>query len=172
MQSRAPPLDFPRCIAMQVGIELHDVAAPGPLALPGNKGALYIYIAICMGGIWLFSLVPMPFQLFIIHVRHHKCSTCWVRVLCCIPINSLLFARLTNLHRAAISNRLPIGRFAQQQVGLDLNFLSHFPPLPGLRLHVLLCICGVELVCVGISTFQPCNGLDLREPRPFLTHQL
>ena len=53
---------------MQVSIEVQDVAAPVDLALPSNKGALYIYLAICLGGIWFFSLVPVPFQLFIIHV--------------------------------------------------------------------------------------------------------
>eukprot|EP00775_Hariotina_reticulata_P008415 gene8415-8599_t len=42
-------------------ISLHDVSEPQPLALPKYQGELYIYVALVMGAIWMFSSVPLVF---------------------------------------------------------------------------------------------------------------
>ena len=46
-------------VLQPVSVQLRDVAEPLPLALPRYGGNIYIYAAICMGGIWMFSTVPL-----------------------------------------------------------------------------------------------------------------
>jgi hypothetical protein len=55
----------------QVKIEVYDVAAPEDLQLPSSAGALYIYVALAMGGVFFFSIVSVPILLGCLHVCMH-----------------------------------------------------------------------------------------------------
>jgi len=48
-------------LLQDIAISLHDVSEPQPLALPKYQGELYIYVALVMGAIWMFSSVPLIF---------------------------------------------------------------------------------------------------------------
>lgn len=52
------PLCF--CGLLQaVAVSLHDVSEPQPLALPHYSGEIYIYVALVLGGVWMFSTAPL-----------------------------------------------------------------------------------------------------------------
>lgn len=42
-----------------LAVSLHDVSEPQPLALPGYTGEIYIYVALVLGGVWMFSTAPL-----------------------------------------------------------------------------------------------------------------
>lgn len=46
-------------IVQTISVELRDVSEPLPLALPRYAGNIYIYAALVMGAIWMFSTVPL-----------------------------------------------------------------------------------------------------------------
>lgn len=42
-----------------IDVSLHDASEPQPLALPHYGGEVYIYVALVLGGVWLFSTGPL-----------------------------------------------------------------------------------------------------------------
>ena len=52
----------------QVALQVRDVSEPLPLALPHYGGNIYIYAAIVMGGVWMFSTVPLLLAFVIVFV--------------------------------------------------------------------------------------------------------
>ncbi|KAI8474168.1 MAG: hypothetical protein J3K34DRAFT_496058 [Monoraphidium minutum] len=68
------PTSAPSAGLQPVSVQLRDVSEPLPLALPRYGGNIYIYAAVCMGGLWMFSTVPLlaMFVLVFINVRRNK----------------------------------------------------------------------------------------------------
>lgn len=62
--TNSPPF-LPACLApcQVVAVSLHDVSEPCPLALPRFVGEIYIYAALVLGGVWLFSTTPLVIML-------------------------------------------------------------------------------------------------------------
>jgi hypothetical protein len=52
-----------------VVVELRDVAEPLPLALPRYGGAIYVYAALAMGGVWMLATVPLLGMYALVAVR-------------------------------------------------------------------------------------------------------
>lgn len=52
-------------------MSLHDVSEPQPLALPHYSGEIYIYVALILGGVWMFSTAPLIVMAGVIVV------SCW-----------------------------------------------------------------------------------------------
>jgi hypothetical protein len=46
-----------------LAVSLHDVSEPQPLALPRYTGEIYIYVALVLGGVWMFSTAPLIIML-------------------------------------------------------------------------------------------------------------
>lgn len=61
--------NFMCCFVLQaITISVHDVSEPQPLALPHYHGELYIYVALVLGGIWMFATVPLIVMLGVLVV--------------------------------------------------------------------------------------------------------
>lgn len=54
---------------MQIEVTLRDVSEPLPLALPRYGGNVYIYAGIVLGGVWMFSTVPLLLAGALVMVR-------------------------------------------------------------------------------------------------------
>jgi hypothetical protein len=74
---------------------LHDVSEPQPLALPKYQGELYIYVALVMGAIWMFSSVPLIFLFGLVVVSDDRGGE-WDAA--CCDINALCFVQDSNMH--------------------------------------------------------------------------
>ena len=59
----------------EISVELRDVSEPLPLALPKYGGNAYIYGAVVMGGVWMFSTVPLLVMYGVVLVRD-ACACC------------------------------------------------------------------------------------------------
>ncbi|WIA23664.1 hypothetical protein OEZ85_000365 [Tetradesmus obliquus] len=57
-----------------VTVTLADVTEPQPLALPRYGGELYVYVALVLGGVWMFSTVPLivMFGVVLINVQRNR----------------------------------------------------------------------------------------------------
>ncbi|KAF6257202.1 hypothetical protein COO60DRAFT_1640125 [Scenedesmus sp. NREL 46B-D3] len=60
--------------SMSVTLSVHDVAEPLPLALPRYSGELYVYVALVLGGVWMFSTAPLivMFGVVLINVQRNR----------------------------------------------------------------------------------------------------
>lgn len=57
-----PPLAH-HCHFQTVAVSLRDVTEPQPLQLPHYGGELYVYVALVLGGLWLFTTAPLIIML-------------------------------------------------------------------------------------------------------------
>jgi hypothetical protein len=64
--------------ARQVAVELRDVSEPLPLALPRYAGNAYVYAALVLGGVWMFSTLPL-LAMFVVVLVSLGCGR-WVAV--------------------------------------------------------------------------------------------
>jgi hypothetical protein len=71
-----------------ITLSVRDVAEPQPLALPRYGGELYVYVALVLGGIWMFSTVPLIVMFGVVMVSAElaviQLSLCVMQLsLCC-----------------------------------------------------------------------------------------
>jgi hypothetical protein len=55
-------------------LSVRDVAEPLPLALPRYGGELYVYVALVLGGVWMFSTVPLIVMFGVVLVSASRLS--------------------------------------------------------------------------------------------------
>lgn len=61
--------------ALQViAVSLHDATEPQPLALPRYAGEIYVYVALVLGGVWMFSTAPLIIMMGVMVVSEDNTS--------------------------------------------------------------------------------------------------
>jgi hypothetical protein len=61
-----------------IAVTVRDVSAPEALALPHYHGEMYIFAALAMGGVWMFSSAPLIILFGVVYVSDTE-SVAWMK---------------------------------------------------------------------------------------------